>query len=488
MSDYGVTNQGFAIKSFQVIQNEIQTEFGGMFGTNIDVSVNSPEGQIINNFCLKLANAWEVLLAIYSMFNPNSAEGIALDAVCAGNGISRNAATAAVVPILHYGVSGTVIQSGNLARDTNLNEYSLEADTTISLVSVADASIECPTPTGDEIYTVILNGVSISYTAQDGDIAYVIYTNLRNLINNTPNIDAVIIAFIDTDTGLLRIQAIDGGFTSFVLAVSSNLTINTYGTPGDYKCTKVGSFQPLANSITTIVNAVTGLVSINNITGGNSGTEEETDEQLRARRLIELVAKSGSSDLAIASTLPKIVDDVTYCTCISNRSDNMDTAGRPPHSLEITVEGGDPLLIAQAIWKLAPSGIQFYGNTSQSIVDSNGDTQIIYFTRPTPLYIWLIIVVTHSAKISLPVNAVQAIQTLIMNWATQNVAVNTDILIDVIRGVIYQCLGVATVPTLEIGYSSSASIPPVSYGTTNVSVGLRQLPAFDPSRMDVTVE
>jgi len=37
--------------------------------------------------------------------------------------------------------------------------------------------------------------------------------------------------------------------------------------------------------------------------------------------------------------------------------------GRPPHSVEIVVEGGDPTAIAQAIYNSKPGGIQTYGNS-----------------------------------------------------------------------------------------------------------------------------
>jgi uncharacterized phage protein gp47/JayE len=487
MSTYGVTETGFAIKSLQILKNEIEKDFQDMFGTNIDISTNSPEGQIIGNLSIKLAYVWELLLAIVSMFNPNSAEGTALDAACAGNGISRKASTAAIVPVLHYGVASTNIPLGNHVRDINLHEYSLLAATTISLISVADAYVSCPSPAGGIDYSITLNGVTITYTSSPGDSAFVIYENLRNLINNTPNIMNIIIAFIDLDTSLLRIQSIDGGFTSFILAVNGVLTITNFGTPGQYACTEVGFFQPLVDSITTMVTTITGLVSVDNITGGNAGTDEETDEQLRVRRLVELVAKSGSSDIAIAATLPSLVTNVSYCTCKSNRTDITDIDSRPPHSLEVTVEGGDPLLIAQAIWQLAPSGIAFYGNTSQAIVDSNGDTQTILFTRPVPVYIWINIEATHSTKISIPVNAIQAIQTNIMNWAASNSAANGDVLIQELFAPIYQCLGIAVVTLLEIGSSASASVPPVSYGTTNITIGIRQLPVFDPARISVVI-
>ena len=483
---YGVNDTGFAIKSFQVLQSEIQTDFQSMFGNTVDISTNSPEGQIINNFALKLATVWELLLSIVSMMNPDSAEGAALDTLCGANGIIRRGNVAAQVPVCHYGTVSTSIPAGTLVRDSLLNTYALISTIVIGTSVVADAYITCPTP-AEADFSVILNSITITYSASPGDSAYVIYTNLMNLINATPNIDNIIYAFIDISTSLLRIQAIDGGFTPFTLSVAAGLTITKYGTPGNYACTVAGFLQPLANDITTIVNPIVGLTTIDNLVGGEAGSNAETDEQLRVRRLLDITSQSGCSDGAMATALPGLVSGITYCSVTSNKTDSTDTFNRPPHSVEVSVLGGDPTLIAQAIWQIAPAGIATYGNESIVILDSNGDSQTIYFTRPQPVYIWVRMTITHSTKIELPVDAAAAIQTAIMNWSTTNSQVNEDVIVQNLFSPTYSVPGIATVNTLEIGSSVVEATPPAGYAYSNITINARQLPVYEAAHISVTV-
>ena len=486
MSSYGITSTGFAIKSLEEILNELNLDAQAAFGTDLDISTNSPEGQFIGNIANKFALQWELLLALYSMFNPDSAEGVALDAMCAGNGVIRLPATAALVPVLHYGLSGTVIPAGELIQDTALNNYALQTAITLGINSVGDVSISCPVVTAGALYVVTIGSTSVTYTAQAGDTATVVYTVLKNEINALPTISPVQTAFIDSLSGLLRIQAVDGGFTPFSISVSSNLTIASFGTPGNYQRSVIGAYQPAANTLTIIAQAVSGLTSINNIVGGTAGTNIETDDQLRTRRISLLISKASSSEAVIANSV-KAVSGVTYANCVSNRTDSVDAAGRPAHSFEVTVLGGSSPAIAQAIWNAAPPGIQFYGNTSYTIIDSSGNSQVVSFTRPTPIYIWIQVAIVHSTKISLPTNFMAAIQTYIMNWATSNQNVNEDVAYQAINGPVFQCPGVASISSLTIGQSSSMSVPPSSYQAANIAIGIRQLPIFDPSMITVTM-
>jgi len=58
---------------------------------------------------------------------------------------------------------------------------------------------------------------------------------------------------------------------------------------------------------------------------------------------------------------------------------------RPPHSIEIIVMGGTKLAIATKLWEIKGAGIQTHGNTSQEIIDSNGDPQIMNFSIPVSI-------------------------------------------------------------------------------------------------------
>lgn len=83
--------------------------------------------------------------------------------------------------------------------------------------------------------------------------------------------------------------------------------------------------------------------------------------------------------------------------------------GRPGKSFEIVVQGGNDTEIAQAIYDSKPAGIQSYGNTSQIILDSNGNPHPISFSRPTLIPIYFAIGI-HIDPTKFPSNGVQTIQ------------------------------------------------------------------------------
>ena len=62
---------------------------------------------------------------------------------------------------------------------------------------------------------------------------------------------------------------------------------------------------------------------------------------------------------------------------------------RPPHSIEIVVQGDDDDDLAQTIFDLVAGGIATTGDITKTITDSQGFEQIIKFSRPTPVDIFV---------------------------------------------------------------------------------------------------
>lgn len=60
--------------------------------------------------------------------------------------------------------------------------------------------------------------------------------------------------------------------------------------------------------------------------------------------------------------------------------------------------GGDPLEIAESIWENKPLGIRSYGNTTQTIYDSQGFPHEIGFERPNPVDIYIRMDLTTDAN------------------------------------------------------------------------------------------
>jgi uncharacterized phage protein gp47/JayE len=84
-------------------QNEIVADltqkFQDIYGEDINVESNSPDGQLINIFAQMLEDYYELLSQVYTSFDPDQAIGTVLDQRCAINGVQRKAGTYTYVNI-----------------------------------------------------------------------------------------------------------------------------------------------------------------------------------------------------------------------------------------------------------------------------------------------------------------------------------------------------------------------------------------------------
>lgn len=114
MSSFGVLSTGFAQKLIGDILDDIETQQKSDWGSQINVGGESALGQNNATFGAGLAEAWEVLAAVYRSLYPDSATGEALDNVCAITGVTRLPATKSLVEITCNGTNGTVLAIGRV--------------------------------------------------------------------------------------------------------------------------------------------------------------------------------------------------------------------------------------------------------------------------------------------------------------------------------------------------------------------------------------
>lgn len=94
-----VDNLGIQTKTLADIRSEIlngTASYPGMlqiYGPDINVGPNSPDGQMVNIFAQSVADMLELLVQVFTSFDPDEAIGTVLDARCAINGVVRRGAT-----------------------------------------------------------------------------------------------------------------------------------------------------------------------------------------------------------------------------------------------------------------------------------------------------------------------------------------------------------------------------------------------------------
>lgn len=152
-----------------------------------------------------------------------------------------------------------------------------------------------------------------------------------------------------------------------------------------------------ANTIVTMVNPIQGIDSVTNPEAAAGGQDEESDPDFR-ERYGESVAKAGSSTTdSIRAKLLDEVSGVRAAIVVENDSDVEDEFGRPPHSVEAIVLGGEQTDIAQAILQSKAGGIEAYGSTIVVVKDLSGRDKTIGFSYAAQVLIYANINIEKSA-------------------------------------------------------------------------------------------
>lgn len=88
-----LNERGLKIGTYTENSEELTNELKSIYGEDINVDSNSPDGQFIGIFAQAKTDLEELLLGVWNSLNPERATGVALDRVFAFNGIRRKAGT-----------------------------------------------------------------------------------------------------------------------------------------------------------------------------------------------------------------------------------------------------------------------------------------------------------------------------------------------------------------------------------------------------------
>lgn len=84
---------GLQVKTQRELVEDLTQDFQNIYGEDINVESNSPDGQMINVFAQCVEDFYQLLSQTYSSFDPDQAIGNVLDQRCAINGVQRKAGT-----------------------------------------------------------------------------------------------------------------------------------------------------------------------------------------------------------------------------------------------------------------------------------------------------------------------------------------------------------------------------------------------------------
>lgn len=102
-----LTATGITTATQPELVTNLTAQYQVIYGADIDLDSDTPDGQTINNFAQVAADEGDLLTQIYNMFDPDNAIGVVLDQRVAINGIQRLGGTFTVTNI-------TLVTSGAL--------------------------------------------------------------------------------------------------------------------------------------------------------------------------------------------------------------------------------------------------------------------------------------------------------------------------------------------------------------------------------------
>lgn len=158
--------------------------------------------------------------------------------------------------------------------------------------------------------------------------------------------------------------------------------------------------------------------------------------------------------------------------------------GRPPKSFEVVVSGGTDADIAEEIWLSKPAGIQTYGNTSFTIIDSQGGNQVIFFSRPQQIYIWAIVTLNLYAEETFPSNGLALVQRAIYEYG-QTLGIGADVLVQRVQCQVFDVPGVAS-GVVQLAATNLPEDAP-SYAVANIIIEENEISNWALNRITVTL-
>lgn len=248
------------------------------------------------------------------------------------------------------------------------------------------------------------------------------------------------------------------------------------------EATETGPLPASAGTITVIETPVAGWDTVNNTDPAITGSNEETDPELRSRRERSVASNSQNVVDSIFSAVGD-VDGVTNVVVRENDTETTDADGVPPHHVHVVVSGGDDTEIAQQIFTKKPAGIGTFGSESVSVDDDQGIPHNIKFNRPTDVVIYVIVNVTQIGS-EYPVDGDELIKQAIVDYANGELIAGRsfDLGEDVIQTELYT--PVNTVPGHQIdSILIGTSSPPTL--SDNITITADEIASFLTSNVTV---
>lgn len=496
---YGLTAKGPNIKRLDTILEDLHKGLSERWGVNTRQNPESLLNHMLTNIADRLAELWEFGEDVYYSQYPSTAEGASLDNAAQFGGSTREEAAKSYYPIHCTGKDGTKLAAGTLiASATNpATQLSIKEAREITRTSFNRVRIRIASLEAQDVYTVAINGAVFSYVSETAD-ALAVLRGLAAAIG-----DKEFVVAVEEKDELLYIEAKDIA-SSNVLILSENLTTETVTTIITFGTVDTGDILIPDGVISNIVKADAGLLEVVNLCGYISGRDEESDVRFRQSYADKIFNRSSNMLESIRSAILNNVLGVRSVAPYENAThewyvdgeyiDPKDVIGtppgyivRPPHSIEIVVDGGDSYEIARQIHNNKAGGINTVGETVVILPGAYDEEIPIRFNRPEVVYTWFRLGIVLNPAEALPPNYVDLLRGVVLeNMNAMNAG--KDIVPQQFMSQLYKaCSGISYID-IRLYATVSDADKPTEYPDRSKNVTARQKAYTTEDMIEVDID
>lgn len=460
----GLGENGFVIKSQEEIIEDLRTAARDAFadlvpaGDEVRTDSSSVIGRLIGVQTPLVVDIWESIQEVYDAFNLEAASDIALDNIVAIGGVKRNQASPTVADMRLTGDYLTFIPSGTQFSSKQTGKaFETQLSNTLNATAINGVKVGVQTVQNSTLYRLTFSrnpdatgagSQFIDYTSDASATETEILNGLKTAINTS--FSSVFTATVVDNT--LVIDAVDLSL-NYNFGFTNNLLFTQVSKEVETLCTENGPNAQAPNTITTIVTPVLGLTAVTNSFAAATGTNRETDEELRVRYRTSKSSGALSTLEALYSDVSKVegVQDLFIFPNEQETTFNGYTVPVPPHSIYVVVQGGPTQEIGDAIFNNKAAGIGTAGSEAVIVQDDNGFNHTINFQRPNNITIYIDLEIDPEPTFE--ANGVDKIKTAIVQYFFDNIGLGDDVLysrlyepINSVKGHFVNSLTVGTAP------------------------------------------
>lgn len=472
MAKYGLTPQGPNIKRLDVILDEMHESMSNKLKANTKQNPQSLLNHLLTNVADRIAELWEYGSDVYYSQYPTTAEGSSLDNAAQFGGTTREMPAKSYYSVLCTGLDGTTVPADTLiATDTNpAINLTLTEDAQITRSAFNKAVVVLAAENPTSVLSMALNGELYSANDLEG-------------LSQAVTDEAFTVSYED---GKLIVEAVDTA-SSNTMVLSENLTTETVASVITFATVDYGDIVIPNGVITKIVKTVAGLQAVENVGSYVAGRLTETDVEMRQSYIDKIYSRSSAMLESIKSAILENVQGVLSVAPYENDTNETDSMGRPPHSVEIVVDGGNATEIAQQILNTKAGGISTYGDVETVLHGVYGEDITVRFNRPAYVYVWFQVGVTLNANTNPPTNYADLIKQTILE-CMEDVQAGCDVVPQKFTTALYKNVSGIDYFDIRLHATKDPAESVRDYPERSVSITARERAVTTESRIGVVID